>query len=60
MSNFAASDFGVGYAQMLQAYGKTPSEWGALDADERYFLESAWREERQREHDELNDSGLPT
>lgn len=45
---------------MLQAYGKTPSEWGAIDADERYFLESAWREERQREHDELNDSDLPS
>lgn len=46
---------------MLQAYGKTPDEWGELPRETRHFLETAWNEKREREaeaQDEIDVEGL--
>lgn len=58
-SNFATSDAGQGYYDLLTTFGRTPREWGALDPHERRFLEAAHDERARREaeeHDDLDDS----
>lgn len=51
-NRFAASDWGIGYSQMLQAYGLTPGEFGDLTPGERVFIQSAWGEEQRRKKQE--------
>ena len=46
---------------MLQAWGLTPAEFGALAEEERLFIERSWNEQKQRHADKMRDTdGLPT
>lgn len=36
---FAESEYGRFYFRLLRDFGKTPKEWGTLDADQQRFLE---------------------
>ena len=47
-SAFARDDRGLGYFELLVTFGKTPSEWGALTARERAYLQEAWNEKQRR------------
>lgn len=55
LKSFATSEYGQGYAAMLQKYGKTADEWGRLPPEVRYFHEAAWNEQQRRADEEINE-----
>lgn len=48
LRNFAESDYGQWWFELLSDMGMTPTEWGELDPHERLFLEQASQERNRR------------
>lgn len=53
-ANFATSDHGQWWFELLKDFGLTPTEWGELEPHEKLYLEKASQEYNRRLNDEYS------